>query len=70
MTFFGKTIDSIIADITSKIDALHVVAEAHAAEALVQVQLEAAASKARVFAENEFARAKALAAKFEALVKV
>jgi hypothetical protein len=71
MGLFSKlTIDGIIADITSKIDSLHAVAELHAAEAAVQASVEAEAAKARTFAENEYGRAKALAAKFEALVKI
>lgn len=70
MGIFSKSIDSIISDITSKIDQLHVVAELHADAAKVQLAVEAEAAKLRVFAENEYARAKALAAKFEALVKV
>lgn len=70
MGLFSKTIDSIISDITSKIEQLHIVAEAHATEANVQAAIEAEAAKLRVFAQNEYGRAKALAAKFEALVKV
>lgn len=70
MGLFSKTIDSIISDITSKIEQLHVVAELHAAEAYAQSEVELAAAKARTFAQNEYARAKAIAAKFEALVKV
>ena len=70
MGLFSKTIDSIIADITSKIEQLHVVAEAHTAAAAAAAEAEVVAQKARTFAENEYGRAKALAAKFEALVKV
>lgn len=71
MGFFSSTtIDNIIADITKKIEALHIVAELHADAAKLQAEVEAEAAKARTFAENEYARAKAIAAKFEALIKV
>jgi len=70
MGIFSKSIDSIIADITSKIEQLHFVAEFHAGMAAVKAEEEKRAAEARTFAENEYARAKALAAKFEALVKV
>lgn len=71
MTFFkALSIDSIISDVTAKIEQLHVVAELHADAAKVQAEAEAQAAKLRAFAETEYARAKAIAAKFEALVKV
>jgi hypothetical protein len=70
MGLFSTTIDDIISDITSKIEKLHIVAEAHAEAALFHTQAEAYAAKARTLAESEYARAKSLAAKFEALVKV
>jgi hypothetical protein len=38
MGIFNTSIDSIISDITSKIEKLHVVAEVHAAEALLNTQ--------------------------------
>ncbi|HWX29572.1 MAG TPA: hypothetical protein VNZ53_19270 [Steroidobacteraceae bacterium] len=69
MGLFKTTIDSIISDIKSKIEKLHLVAELHADAAKVQAEVEAAAAAARTFAENEYARAKAIAAKFEALIK-
>ena len=70
MGLFSKTIDSIIADITSKIEQLHAVVELHAVEAGIQAEAERVAAELRTFAENEFARAKAIAKKFEDLVKV
>lgn len=71
MGFFSvKTIDSIVSGVTALIEDLHVVAEAHAADAALHAAAEKAAGEARAFAESEFARAKAIAAKFEALVKV
>lgn len=70
MGLFAKTIDGIIADITQKITALHTVAEVHAEAVLLQTEVEDAARAAREFAQKEFNRAKALAAKFEELVKV
>lgn len=69
MGLFKTSIDSIISDIKSKIEKLHVVAELHAAEADLQLNIEKAAATARQFAEAEYARAKSIAAKFEALVK-
>jgi cell division protein FtsB len=68
--FKGLTIDGIIADITAKIEKLHFVAEAHAAFANLKAEEEKLAAEARKFAEDEYARAKALTAKFESLVKV
>jgi hypothetical protein len=70
MGLFKTTIDSIIGDINKKIEALHIVAEAHAEAAKAHAVIENAAVKARIYAEAEYSRAKALAAKFEALVKV
>lgn len=66
--FFQKSVDSIIADITSKIDQLHIVSDVHAeavklhnAEIEVRARLGAAAAR-------ESARAKAIAEKLKALV--
>jgi hypothetical protein len=69
MGVFMKTIDGILSDITSKIEQLHAVAELHSDYANLKLQVESEARKARLFAESEYARAKAIAAKFEALVK-
>lgn len=71
MGLFSKlSIDGLLKGITYLIEQLHVVAEVHAEEAKVHAEIEAAAATARKFAEDEYARAKAIAAKFEALVKV
>lgn len=61
-------IDSIISDITLKVEALHAVAAAHAEEQKVQADIIAEASKAKAFAESEFTRAKAIAERLTALV--
>lgn len=71
MGFFKTlTIDGLIADIKAKIEGLHVVAEAHAALANAKAEEEKLAKEAREFAETEYARAKAIAAKFAALIEV
>jgi cell division protein FtsB len=68
--FKSLTIDGLIADIKAKIEGLHVVAEAHAAFANLKAEEEKLAAEARKFAEDEYARAKAIAAKFSALIEV
>lgn len=69
MSFFTKTIDSIVADIVAKIEGLHVVAEAHAEAAKLHGEIIIESTKAREFFANEYARAKAIAAKLETLVR-
>jgi hypothetical protein len=66
--FSRKTVDSIIADITAKIEHLHVVAEAHAEAAKIHSEVIAERSKLIVEANTEFDRAKAIAGKLTALV--
>lgn len=68
MSFFMKTIDSIIEDITKKIEQLHAVAAVHAEVSRLNSEAIAKSTELRDFAESEYARAKAIAAKFEALV--
>ena len=63
------SVDSIIADITKRIESLHVVAEAHAAAAKLHQDEIEFRSKLVATAGAEYARAKSIAAKFEALVK-
>lgn len=71
MGFFKSlTIDGLVADIKAKIEGLHLVAELHADAAKMQLAAENEAKKLREFAETEYARAKAIAAKFEDLIKV
>lgn len=67
-SLFVKSVDSIIADITQKIEHLHIVAEAHAVEQAVQQKIIAEASAAKAFAEAEYSRAKTIASKLTALV--
>jgi hypothetical protein len=66
--FSRKTVDSIIADITAKIEHLHVVAEAHAEAEKIHAAVIAERTKLAQDARAEFARAKTITAKFEALV--
>lgn len=61
-------IDSIISDIVLKVESLHVVAEAHAAEQATQQKIIADATAAKAFAEKEYTRAKAIAERLTALV--
>lgn len=67
-SWFAKSVDSIIADIVQKVEHLHIVAEAHAAEQKVQQAIINEAVKARIFAEKEYSRAKAIAERLTALV--
>ncbi len=66
--WFGQTIDGLISDITNKVEQLHAVAELHAAEESVKAKIAADAKAAQAFAEKEYDRAKAIAAKLTALV--
>ena len=69
MSFFSKlSINAIIADITAKIEQLHVVAEIHKGEAEVHDAIVAERTKLADFARKEEARAKAIAEKFASLV--
>lgn len=65
---FWKTIDSILSDITAKIEQLHSVADAHAAKALVAADEASLHTKLHDFAVAEEARARKIAAKFTELV--
>lgn len=67
-SFFKKTVDDIIADITAKIEHLHVVAEAHADAARVHNEVVVLHTKLAVAADDEFARAKRIAGKFTELL--
>jgi len=67
----GRTeasVDSIIADITKRIESLHIVAEAHSEAAKVHNEAKALSTRLETEAIAEFNRAKSIAAKFEALV--
>lgn len=61
-------IDSIISDIVVKVEHLHIVAEAHAAEQAAQAKIIAEATAAKAFAEKEYSRAKSIAERLTALV--
>jgi len=67
-SLFTKSINSIIADITKKIEHLHIVAELHAAESVVQTAIAKEATAARLFADTEYSRAKSIAGKLTALI--
>lgn len=66
---FRKSIDSIVADITQKIEHLHIVAEAHMTEAAVQNAIVDEATKAAAFAKAEYARAKGIAERLTNLIQ-
>lgn len=66
--FFKKTVDSIIADISARIESLHTVADIHAAAATDHAVEIGLRSKLKAEAEAEAARARRLAAKFLELV--
>lgn len=66
--WFKTSIDSILSDITAKIEHLHVVADAHAAEALIAADRASLYTKLHDFAVAEEARARKIAAKFTELV--
>ena len=75
LNFFGRLfgivtadIDSIISDIVTKVESLHAVAALHAEEQKVQAEIIADAQAAKVFAEKEYNRAKAIAERLTALV--
>jgi hypothetical protein len=68
VSLFTKSIDSIIADITAKIEQLHIVAEYHKVAAEAHAAIVAERTKLANLALKEEARAKAIAAKFAALV--
>lgn len=70
-TLFGftqKSVDSIIADIQTRIDQLHVVAEAHAIAANLHKDEIEFRIKLVATAEAEYARAKSIATKFKELI--
>lgn len=67
-SFFTKSVDSIVADISDRVEQLHVVADAKALEAKLHDEEVAARTFLRDLATKEVARAKAIAAKFEALI--
>jgi hypothetical protein len=65
---FSPTVDSVISDITKKIEQLHAVAELHALEAQAKAKVIAEANVLKTFAEGEYSRAKVIAGKLAALV--
>lgn len=65
---FRQSVDSIIADIQAKVKALNVAAEFHAAEADAHREVILAKNALIGFADAEYTRAKAIAAKLEALI--
>jgi hypothetical protein len=68
MGLFKNTVDSIIADISAKIEKLSVVAEAHALAAQLHRDVIDERQKLVNFANQEEARARSIAAKFKALI--
>ena len=68
MGLFKHTVDSIIADISAKVEKLHIVAEAHAAAEVAHNEEVLLRQKLAAAARAEYTRAKAIAAKLTALV--
>ena len=68
--FFTKSVDNIIADITSKIEQLHLVADLKAREAEVHDAVVAERNKLAADARNEYARAKVIAGRLASLVSI
>lgn len=66
--FFKKTVDSILADITAKIESLHIVADAHTLAASGHAMEIEYRTKLKADAEAEAKRARNVAAKFLDLV--
>lgn len=63
-SFFKKvSVDSIIADITSKVEQLRVVSEFHAAESAAHAEVIKIKQELIATADAEYARAKSIAAK-------
>lgn len=63
-SLFTKTVDSIIADISAKIESLHVVAEAKATAAALHEDEIALRTRLKADAIAEYDRAKRIASKF------
>lgn len=67
-SWFQSSVDSIIADISAKIEKLHIVAEAHAEAIVVHGVVISERQKLVAFAQAEYNRAQSIAAKFMALI--
>lgn len=71
MSLFSKvelTVESIVADIQSKVAQLHIVAEAKSLEAKAHDEVVALRQEASKVATEVATKAKSIAAKFEALI--
>lgn len=66
--FAKKTVDSIISDISTKVEQLHVVAAAKAEAEQIHLAEITLRNKLVAEARAEWTRAKSIAAKFEALI--
>lgn len=67
-SFFVSSVDGLVADIETRVAKLHVVADLHKAEAELQQKVIAEKQALVAFAQKEEARARAIAAKFKALI--
>jgi hypothetical protein len=67
-SLFKRSVDSIIADIQTRIDQLHIVAEAHAEAAKLHSAEIEFRTRLVATAEAEYARAKSIATKFGELI--
>lgn len=67
-SFFASSVDGLVADIEARVAKLNVVADAHKVEADLHAKVIAEKQKLVEFAQKEEARARAIAAKFKALI--
>ena len=69
MSIFKNTIESIVSDITSKVEKLHALAELKEKEAVVHDTIVVERRRLAAEAREIVARAKAVAEKFAALIE-
>lgn len=67
-SYLASSVDGLVADIEARVAKLHVVADAHAAESALHQKVIAEKQVLVAFAQKEEQRARAIAAKFKALI--
>lgn len=67
-SFFASSVDGLVADIETRVAKLHVVADIRNAEAMVHQKVIAERQELAAVALKEEQRARAIAAKFKALI--
>jgi hypothetical protein len=67
-SFFASSVDSLVADIEARVAKLQIVADAHKAEAEVHQKVIEERQALVAFVQKEEARARIIAAKFQALI--